>query len=154
MPITSLPAHFLLSFLSRRGLEKLASPCKEAASCQSRNGCSGHHSFALFAKERHRNRIFAHTEWKFSIPRASLAAREKPRKQMAQFSGAVKLADLNDFIAPSQACVVNIHGQKKNGLQLDIAELDSREEVRLRACIGTSLQTSWTTAQFHRDSNA
>ncbi|KAK9826721.1 hypothetical protein WJX81_001163 [Elliptochloris bilobata] len=37
---------------------------------------------------------------------------------MAQFSGAVKLADLNDFIAPSQACVVTMSGDK-------VAELPS-----------------------------
>jgi hypothetical protein len=28
------------------------------------------------------------------------------------FSGAVKIGDLNDFIAPSQACVVNLEGGK------------------------------------------
>jgi hypothetical protein len=32
---------------------------------------------------------------------------------MAQFSGAVKIGDLNDFIAPSQACVVSLQGQKQ-----------------------------------------
>jgi hypothetical protein len=31
---------------------------------------------------------------------------------MAQFSGAVKIADLNDFIAPSQSCVVSLKGNK------------------------------------------
>jgi hypothetical protein len=30
---------------------------------------------------------------------------------MAQFSGTVKIGDLNDFIAPSQACVVALQGQ-------------------------------------------
>ena len=44
---------------------------------------------------------------------------------MAQFSGAVKLADLNDFIAPSQACVVNINGSKDGALQID-----NKPEVR------------------------
>ena len=29
---------------------------------------------------------------------------------MTQFSGAVKLGDLNDFIAPSQACIVALEG--------------------------------------------
>jgi hypothetical protein len=48
---------------------------------------------------------------------------------MAQFSGAVKLADLNDFIAPSQACVVNIHGQKDKALQLSSTDLESKDEV-------------------------
>lgn len=33
--------------------------------------------------------------------------------RMAQFSGAVKIGDLNDFIAPSQACVVSLQGQQK-----------------------------------------
>ena len=48
---------------------------------------------------------------------------------MAQFSGAVKLADLNDFIAPSQACVVNISGKKDEKLQLDIEEISKLPEV-------------------------
>lgn len=30
---------------------------------------------------------------------------------MAQFSGTVKISDLNDFIAPSQACVVSLQGK-------------------------------------------
>jgi hypothetical protein len=29
---------------------------------------------------------------------------------MAQFSGVVKISDVNDFIAPSQACVLNLDG--------------------------------------------
>lgn len=48
---------------------------------------------------------------------------------MAQFSGAVKLADLNDFIAPSQACVVNINGKKEGALQVDIQEIIRPPEV-------------------------
>ncbi|GAQ90605.1 ferredoxin hydrogenase [Klebsormidium nitens] len=31
-----------------------------------------------------------------------------------KWSGAVRVADLNDFIAPSQACVVNLKGQKQS----------------------------------------
>lgn len=31
---------------------------------------------------------------------------------MAQFSGAVRIGDLNDFIAPSQACVVSLQGKR------------------------------------------
>ncbi len=50
--------------------------------------------------------------------------------EMAQFSGAVKLADLNDFIAPSQACVVNIHGKKEGNIKLDFDDLDKPPEVR------------------------
>ncbi len=52
---------------------------------------------------------------------------------MAQFSGAVKLADLNDFIAPSQACVVNVDGSKKAALKLDSSDFDIRPEV-CKAC--------------------
>ncbi|BDA43699.1 Cytosolic iron-sulfur assembly component 3 [Coccomyxa sp. Obi] len=48
---------------------------------------------------------------------------------MAQFSGAVKLADLNDFIAPSQACVVNINGRKEGAIQLDSNEFINYPEV-------------------------
>jgi hypothetical protein len=29
---------------------------------------------------------------------------------MAQFSGTVKIGELNDFIAPSQSCVVSLQG--------------------------------------------
>jgi hypothetical protein len=32
--------------------------------------------------------------------------------KLMAFSGAVKIGDLNDFIAPSQACVVSLQGQK------------------------------------------
>ncbi len=49
---------------------------------------------------------------------------------MAQFSGAVKLADLNDFIAPSQACIVNIDSSKKATLQLESSDFHVRTEVR------------------------
>lgn len=35
------------------------------------------------------------------------------------FSGALKLADVSDFIAPSQACVVNLNSGK-----LDLADAD------------------------------
>lgn len=35
------------------------------------------------------------------------------------FSGALKLADVSDFIAPSQACVVNLKSGK-----LDLADAD------------------------------
>jgi hypothetical protein len=38
---------------------------------------------------------------------------------MSHFSGAVKLQDLSDFIAPSQACVVKLDGSKKLELQVD-----------------------------------
>jgi hypothetical protein len=34
---------------------------------------------------------------------------------MANFSGAVRIADLNDFIAPSQQCVVSLSGSKLDG---------------------------------------
>ena len=45
---------------------------------------------------------------------------------MAQFSGAVKLADLNDFIAPSQACIITLSGKK-------IGELPSDEAFAVRS---------------------
>ena len=32
---------------------------------------------------------------------------------MTQFSGAVKLGDLNDFINPSQACIVALEGARR-----------------------------------------
>lgn len=38
---------------------------------------------------------------------------------LSAFSGAVKLQDLSDFIAPSQACVVKLDGGKKLALQAD-----------------------------------
>jgi hypothetical protein len=40
---------------------------------------------------------------------------------MAQFSGAMKLADMNDFIAPAQACVVTLNGAKLDELPSDDA---------------------------------
>ena len=50
---------------------------------------------------------------------------------MAGFSGAVRLADLNDFIAPSQACVVNLEDLKKgSGLSQDF---EVREVINLTA---------------------
>jgi len=33
---------------------------------------------------------------------------------MTQFSGAVKLGDLNDFINPSQACIVALEGARRS----------------------------------------
>ena len=39
------------------------------------------------------------------------------------FSGAIKLGDLNDFIAPSQACVVNLKGQETAKIQAAPAEV-------------------------------
>ncbi|KAK9830279.1 hypothetical protein WJX72_010779 [[Myrmecia] bisecta] len=50
----------------------------------------------------------------------------------ANFSGAVKLADLNDFIAPSQACVVNLNSNKtaqlalEDDLQVDAVQLQPK----------------------------
>lgn len=44
------------------------------------------------------------------------------------FSTAVKLGDLNDFIAPSQACVVNISGKPVQQTQDD-------QEVRWQRCL-------------------
>jgi hypothetical protein len=33
---------------------------------------------------------------------------------MAAFSGTVKIADLSDYIAPSQSCVVSLSGNRLN----------------------------------------
>lgn len=41
---------------------------------------------------------------------------------MSNFSGAIKLGDLSDFIAPSQACVVKLDGNKVTLDDADIAE--------------------------------
>lgn len=38
---------------------------------------------------------------------------------MSNFSGSVKIQDLSDFIAPSQACVVKLDGSKKLELNAD-----------------------------------
>ena len=42
---------------------------------------------------------------------------------MSNFSGAIKLADLNDFIAPSQACVVKLEDLKDKPLPQDLQVL-------------------------------
>ena len=47
---------------------------------------------------------------------------------MSNFSGAIKLGDLSDFIAPSQACVVKLDGSK---VVLGTADLG---EVSLPRC--------------------
>lgn len=38
---------------------------------------------------------------------------------MSGWSGAVKIGDLSDFIAPSQACVVSLEGTKLTDAALD-----------------------------------
>jgi hypothetical protein len=48
---------------------------------------------------------------------------------MAQFSGAVKLNNLSDYIAPSQACVVNLKGGK---LSADDEDAEARARSRFR----------------------
>ena len=42
------------------------------------------------------------------------------------FSGTVKLTDLNDFIAPSQACVVKTEGSKVSLTEATVGVPDSR----------------------------
>ncbi len=49
------------------------------------------------------------------------------------FSGAVKIGDLNDFIAPSQACVVNIGAGKVDKPQ-DAAEVRFFSMKALAVC--------------------
>lgn len=40
-----------------------------------------------------------------------------------KFSPALRIADLNDFIAPSQACIVSLKGLKANTTKPDKAEV-------------------------------
>lgn len=54
---------------------------------------------------------------------------------MTNFSGAVKLADLNDFIAPSQACVVKLDDLKDKPLPQDF-EVSSCSSSSLLTCEG------------------
>ena len=54
---------------------------------------------------------------------------------MAQFSGAIRISDLNDYISPSQACVVALKGSK---LQVSV----DAEEVGLQAAAGSVGTTS------------
>lgn len=51
---------------------------------------------------------------------------------MAQFSGAVKIGDLNDFIAPSQACVVSLNGKPKDAGQQGEKELVEEGQVQIK----------------------
>jgi len=44
---------------------------------------------------------------------------------MASFSGAIRIGDLNDFIAPSQACVVSLNGNK----------LETKDEQEVGPCM-------------------
>ncbi len=53
---------------------------------------------------------------------------------MSNFSGAIKLQDLSDFIAPSQACVVKLDGSKKLDLQADDAG-EVSAAVRMHVCM-------------------
>ena len=54
---------------------------------------------------------------------------------MAQFSGAVRIGDVSDFIAPTQACVVNLDGSQKAAAPVRVF-LPHRRPVALRAPIG------------------
>lgn len=65
------------------------------------------------------------------------------------FSGAVKIGDLNDFIAPSQACVVSLEGGKltatedaevRGGLQARRRMLAARAEAAARSVSGNQLR--------------
>eukprot|EP00850_Spirogloea_muscicola_P012867 SM000085S23217 [mRNA] locus=s85:102393:106718:- [translate_table: standard] len=47
-----------------------------------------------------------------------------------RFSGALRVADLNDFIAPSQACVVSLKGHPQPG---GAPKLDLSDEVQIQA---------------------
>ena len=52
---------------------------------------------------------------------------------MANFSGAVRIADLNDFIAPSQQCVVSLSGSKLS-LKDELA-VSARDREGGRCCV-------------------
>lgn len=61
------------------------------------------------------------------------------------FSGAVKIQNQSDFIAPSQACVVAL-----NGTRLDTKKIDAEEYVRAarprKKCSPVqALQAAWLT---------
>jgi len=43
---------------------------------------------------------------------------------LVNFSGAVKLADVSDYIAPAQSCVVALESEKKNA----VVDVDAEEE--------------------------
>lgn len=61
---------------------------------------------------------------------------------MSNFSGAVKLQDLSDFIAPSQACVVKLDGSKKLDLQADdVGEV--RGGAAAPGCTYTLVVVAW-----------
>jgi hypothetical protein len=59
-------------------------------------------------------------------------------KSMSNFSGAVKLADLNDFIAPSQACVVNLETLKDKPLVSDF-EVRLLLQLEMHICATTAM---------------
>ncbi len=51
---------------------------------------------------------------------------------MANFSGAVRIADLNDFIAPSQQCVVSLNGDK--GADAKPIQVSALSSCLMRTC--------------------
>lgn len=48
-------------------------------------------------------------------------------EDMANFSGAVKIGDLNDFITPAQACVLNLDGSASSKPLMGSAAPPQRE---------------------------
>ncbi|KAI8476839.1 MAG: iron hydrogenase [Monoraphidium minutum] len=63
---------------------------------------------------------------------------------MAQFSGTVKLTDLNDFIAPSQACVVSLQGQQAPDAKPPAQLLEEEGKVQLHAKPPGGFQQTFT----------
>ena len=51
---------------------------------------------------------------------------------MGSFSGAVKIGDVNDFITPAQACVLNLDGSKADGSK--VQPLNDLRESMLAFC--------------------
>ncbi|WJX42467.1 Cytosolic Fe-S cluster assembly factor nar1 [Trifolium repens] len=59
-----------------------------------------------------------------------------------KFSPALRIGDLNDFIAPSQACIVSLNGEKKpNKVEVSIADRQVKSEpvkISLKDCLACS----------------
>jgi len=49
--------------------------------------------------------------------------RDREREMSEKFSATLRIGDLSDFIAPSQACIVSLKGLKTNPTKPDKAEV-------------------------------
>ncbi|GAX82236.1 hypothetical protein CEUSTIGMA_g9664.t1 [Chlamydomonas eustigma] len=70
---------------------------------------------------------------------------------MAQFSGAVRIADLNDYIAPSQACVVALNSSKAMVPAEEVGQVSFQSSTSKQEKLGASQDSGskphWTQAQ-------